>query len=592
MKELLRLYLAALRALPAGARPFLWSFSVLLSSLAVFDAVSLALLAAVLGPVSIGEPVSLPGFGELDQSGVVLVIAAICVLLISKSVLAVALTYWVSRKMPKFEVAVGDRLFRAYISAPWRERLRKNSIEIMRFTDSGVDATINSFVLPGATLLAELVTLVVVVGTLALVEPIIAATSLVYMLLLGAVLFFWVARRARVAGEQNVAMSIRTSRLVMEIIAAMKEVTLRNKEPEVADVVAVTRTQNAKARASIFFLGEVPRYVLEAGLVGGFVVIGGVSMLIGGIEEAIAAVGLFALAGFRVAPSVNRFQAVLSRMVAVSPYAEQVLNEVRDVENSVAASRSDKVVELPAKPQTLRVRDVTFQYDPSAQPAVKAVSLDIHFGSSVAFVGASGSGKSTMVDLLLGLLEPTSGEIRVDDVHLRDARTSWRSRVGYVPQEVAIFDATVGQNVALTWNEEYDRERVVHALKQARLWDVVRTRDGGLDARVGERGLALSGGQRQRLGIARALYSEPLVLVMDEATSALDTATESQITDAISMIGDDVTKIVVAHRLATIRDFDQIVFMRDGAVAGTGTFDELVDALDDFAEQARLAGLV
>jgi ABC-type bacteriocin/lantibiotic exporter with double-glycine peptidase domain len=160
-----------------------------------------------------------------------------------------------------------------------------------------------------------------------------------------------------------------------------------------------------------------------------------------------------------------------------------------------------------------------------------------------------------------------------------------------VPQDVALFDATIAQNVALTWGEEYDAARVRRALEQAQLWEFVSTRDGGIGSRVGERGLALSGGQRQRLGIARALYSDPLVLVLDEATSALDTATEAQVTAGIDAIGGEVTKIVVAHRLATIRHADRVFFMQDGVVAGSGTFDELVGEFPDFAQQAALAGL-
>jgi len=196
-----------------------------------------------------------------------------------------------------------------------------------------------------------------------------------------------------------------------------------------------------------------------------------------------------------------------------------------------------------------------------------------------------------MVDLLLSLLEPTAGRIAVDGIPLSELRTSWRARVGYVPQEVAIFDASIAQNVALTWGTEFDPERVRRALEQAQLWDLVAAREGGIEAQVGERGLALSGGQRQRLGIARALYSDPLVLVMDEATSALDTRTESQVTAAIETIGGGITKIVVAHRLATIMKSDVIFFMRDGELAGRGTFEQLVSTIPDFALQAQLAGL-
>lgn len=591
MKQVLALYREVISAMPAGGGRFMWTYSWLLASLALFDGLALGMLALVLAPIASGTQLVLPMVGEVSSAGFIWIIAGICVVLVVKSVLAALVTWWATRRIPRYEVGMGDRLLRAYLAAPWRDRLRKNSTDIMRFSDSGVDATINGFLMPGATLLGELVTLIVVIGTLAVVQPVLAATTLVYLLLLAAVLFFWIARHARLAGEVNIEYSLRTSRLILEMIAALKEVTLRNKENEVADTVVVSRTLSARARANITFLGELPRFALEAGLVGGFVLIGGVGYVMGGAEQAVTAVGLFALAGFRVAPSVIRFQSVVSRMIAAAEFPRQVLAELKEAERGVAES-SPGVLTVPESPQMIRFDQVTFRYTDQAPPAVDAVSIEIPFGSTVALVGVSGSGKSTMVDLLLSLLEPSEGSIAVDGIPLKDMRTSWRSRVGYVPQEVAIFDATIAQNVALSWGDDYDEGRVRRALERAQLWDMVEARAGGINARAGERGLALSGGQRQRLGIARALYVEPLVLVMDEATSALDTKTEAQVTEAIQAIDTQVTKVIVAHRLATIQGADQVFFMRDGKVAGRGSFTELVEQQPEFAAQARLAGLV
>ncbi|UUE21913.1 ABC transporter ATP-binding protein [Microbacterium sp. J1-1] len=591
MKIALNLYRELLQALPTDARRFLNVYATLLASLAVFDAAALALLAVVIGPLSVGNAVTLPLVGTLDSAGVVVAILVICALMITKGALSALVMRWGSQRIANYEVALGDRLFRAYLGASWQERLTKNSTDMLRFTDGGVDAAVNSFIRPGATLLGEVVSMVVMVGTIAIVQPLIALVTLVYLLALAAVLYLWIARHSRRAGEINVESTIRTSRLILEVMSALKEVTLRRKEPEVAEVVERSRTRSARARANIYFLGQVPRYVLESGIIGGFIVVGGAGFLIGGQEQAITAVALFALAGFRMAPSVIRFQAAISQMLAASIYPRRVIDELTAAEHHIASVNERPTVPLPSPIHRISFRDVTFGYDATADPAVEGVSFDIDIGTSVAFVGSSGSGKSTLVDLLLGLLEPQSGRIEIDGLDVQHVARAWRDHVAYVPQEVALFDASLAQNVALTWTDDYDEQRVIEALQSAHVWDIVASRRDGIRGSVGERGMALSGGQRQRIGIARALYSDPLVLVMDEATSALDTQTEAAVSDSIRAMTGERTIVTVAHRLATVKHADQIFFMKGGRLVHSGTFDEVVAAVPDFARQAALAGL-
>jgi len=592
LRDLIALYRELLDVYPPGARRFLHQYATWLGVLAIFDAAALGLLAIVVGPVATNNTVSLPLIGEINDTGVLIAMACIVFLILAKGAASTWALYWATRQSAKYELELGMRLFSSYMRAPWAERLTKNSADIVRFTDSSVSQSVNGYSMQGATLIGEAVTLTTILAVLTIVQPAIAGVTLVYLGAIGFGLYFWIQRRARIAGRVMMMSSLRTSRLITEMVGAMKELTLRGKNPEIESVIRGSRSRTVRARSNSMFLSQVPRFVLEAGIIGGFVLVGLVGYLTGGTAGATTGVALFGLAGFRMAPSVVRFQTVTSGMAVTREHARRIIDEIRNTEKASRDTRAPEDGALPDKPHTLHVADISFRYPVASTNAVDHVSLDIEFGKTTALVGASGSGKSTMVDLLLGLLTPLDGQILVDDTPLNHATTAWRARVGYVPQEVALFDATVAQNVALCWDDSFDRDRVRHALEQAQLLADIEAREDGLDAHAGERGLALSGGQRQRLGIARALYAEPDVLVMDEATSALDTATESAVTQSLHALHGNVTLIVVAHRLATVKEADQIAFMREGKVVAHGSFAHLVREVPDFARQAALAGLV
>jgi ABC-type multidrug transport system fused ATPase/permease subunit len=293
----------------------------------------------------------------------------------------------------------------------------------------------------------------------------------------------------------------------------------------------------------------------------------------------------------RLVPSLTSFQSIVSQTTANIPQVAAVIRDIHSAQDYLAHAEQVGHEPLRGEPRELLLENVTFTYAGRAAPAVHDLSLTVPFGTTLGLAGSSGAGKTTLVDIVLGLLVPQQGRVRVDDQEVTDVLADWRSRVGYVPQDVSLFDGTVAQNVALTWGQEIDLERVEQSLRRAQLWDVVADREGGMQARIGDRGMALSGGQRQRLGIARALYSDPLVLVLDEATSALDTKTESDVSQAIRSLRGEVTVVVVAHRLSTIRDADQVCFMRGGTIVARGRFEDVVAAEPEFARQAALAGL-
>lgn len=580
-----------LAVLPSKARHFLGWYSLLLGLLSILDAAALGLLALIITPLVSGNAVTIPMLGVVEGGGLLALLGVVCALIILKGFLTLGLVWIATRRFAQYELEIGNQLLHSYLSSSWVERLKRNSSDLIRIADIGIANAIAGFLLPIATLPGEILTFVTLLIVLAIAQPLVAIIAFVYLGLIGLILFFWISRRAREAGRVGLRSSLKVSRLIAEMMGALKEITLRNKTNEVAEVVRSNRVHTARARANMQFLTTVPRVILESALIGGFVLVGVAGYLVGGLSAAITAISLFALAGFRMVPSLQRFQNVLTQVTGTVPHVEIVVDDIRSAEASRAEAAIVDVVEPKTEPTTLTLEEVEFSYSASDPPAVQGVSLSIPFGSTAAIVGASGSGKSTLIDLILGLIEPSSGGIFVDGTPLRHLTRWWRARVGYVPQEVSLFDASVAQNVALTWTDDFDRQRVIEALRQAQLFDVIESRFGGIDGGIGERGLALSGGQRQRLGIARALYAKPLVLVLDEATSALDTSTEASVTDAIKQLRGEITTVTVAHRLATIQHSDQIFFMSAGRLVASGSFDELVATAPEFARQAALAGL-
>ena len=591
MKSVIRSLRSILAVLPVAARRFLASYSVALGLLSILDAAALGLLALIIAPLVSNSTVRLPLIGEVGSVGLLILLGIVCLLIVIKGALTLLLTWVATRRFAAFELDIGNQLLDSYLTSPWVVRLGRNSSDLIRIADIGIANTIAGFILPVATLPGEALTFLLLLLVLAIAQPAIAAIALIYLGLVGVVLFFWISRRAQEAGRVSLRSSLRVSRLIAEMVGALKEITLRNKTDEVAGVVRETRIQTARARANLQFLASVPRVVLDSALIGGFVLVGFAGYVLGGIPATVTAISLFALAGFRMVPSLQRFQNILTTVTANAPHVDVVVDDIRAAAVATPESRHVDRATPSVEPVSLELDSVTFTYPNGQDPAVREVTLSIPFGSTAAIVGASGSGKSTLVDLILGLVSPSSGRITIDGTPIDELTNWWRARVGYVPQEVSLFDASVAQNVALSWSNDVDRERVTAALKQAQLLDTIETRFGGIDGGIGERGLSLSGGQRQRLGIARALYTRPLVLVLDEATSALDTSTEATVTEAIKALRGTVTTVTVAHRLATIQHSDRIFFMSGGRVVAQGSFDELVASAPEFARQAALAGL-
>jgi ABC-type multidrug transport system fused ATPase/permease subunit len=578
--------------LPAGARKFFGIYVFATSLITLLDVAAMALLALLISPIINAKPIEMPVIGTVSLSMAPMLVLLACALIILKSVLSVFLQWVATRRFAIYELQIGERMFRSYIHSTWEERSKRSVAEITRIADAGIANTVMGFLLPLAKVPSLVLTFGLILLVLVVADPVTALVALVYLALVAFVVNKVVTKRALLAGQVNLNYSYRVAILMTEMVDALKELSLRGKLDQVADVVTRNRRVAVKARANISFLGIIPLYAFEAALVGGFILVGIAGFITGGANGALASVALFAATGFRLIPAINGLQSSVVQGNASSPAARDVIDDLNRLSNIEKDDYQKKDVStLPAHPQKIVLDKVTFTYHSSTNQVLRGLDLDIPLGSSLGIVGPSGAGKSTLIDLLLGLSIPTTGTIAIDGIPLPDIIHSWRSQVGYVPQRVALFDGSIAQNVALTWDEDFDREKVIEALERAQLGTLVDSRDGGIDAKIGERGYSLSGGQQQRLGIARALYSDPLVLVLDEATSSLDTKTEDDVTQAIRSLRGEVTLISVAHRLSTIKDYDQICYLEDGRIVGSGSFTTLAQQLPAFGEQVALAGL-
>lgn len=578
--------------LPTGAQRYFVGYMIWTTLITALDVVAMSLLAVILGPALTGAPLRLPLIGEVPVTLVPALALSACILIITKSMLSLILHWFATRRFAKYELLIGDRMFKAYINSSWEERSKRSVAEITRIADGGIANTMAGFLLPLMRVPSSIFTFVLVLGVLVFVDPVTSVIALVYLTSVALLVHQVVTKRSLEAAQVNLQFSYRVAILMTEMMEALKELSLRNRLSEVADLVGANRKRSVQARANGSFLGIIPGFAFEAALIGGVILIGGFAFSQGGMAAALSSVALFAATGFRLIPAITGIQGGIVQAVASIPAARDVIGDLTAAEKDMEVSQTPAdTAKLADNPRDLRLEDVRFRYPKADEDVIRGMSLSIPLGSSLGIVGPSGAGKSTLIDLLLGLSLPSSGEITIDGHPLGSVLRQWRGRVGYVPQRVALFDGTIAQNVALTWGGDLDRDRVLHALERAQLGSLIASRAGGIDERIGERGVSLSGGQQQRLGIARALYTDPLVLVLDEATSSLDTKTEDEVTKSIRSLQGEVTLISVAHRLSTIKDYDRICYVDEGVIVAEGTFRQVAAKLPSFAEQVLLAGL-
>jgi ABC-type bacteriocin/lantibiotic exporter with double-glycine peptidase domain len=484
------------------------------------------------------------------------------------------------------------RLLESYLYRPYVFFLNRNTADLSKRILTEVQQVVSGILMPGLQMIAQSVATIFILAFLIVYNPVLAAAAAV--VLGGAYLAIYIRVRRKVAriGKENVIANRFRYQYTHEALHGIKEAKILGKEPSFLAQFAVPSEQAARNSALNHIISAIPRYALEVIAFGGILLI--VLYLLAvqqNLGQVLPLIGIFAFASYRLMPALQQIFSTITKarfnMAALDSLYQDAQHEHTKVPGH-ATKRHD--VPPLAFRDKLELRNVAFTYPGASEPVIHGLNLTIEANTSVAFVGATGSGKTTTADIILGLLKPNDGVLIVDGVEVNDENLpNWQRNLGYVPQHIYLSDATIARNIAFGVPEaQMDMAAVERAARIANLHDfVVNDLPNGYKTVVGERGVRLSGGQRQRIGIARALYHDPAVLILDEATSALDGITEESVFQAVEAIAETKTVIMIAHRMSTIRNCDTIYLLDKGCVVSQGSYQELLATNAQFHAMAQ-----
>ena len=484
---------------------------------------------------------------------------------------------WVSvKEFAQQEVELGQRRMESIHAAPLETRLALNESDFFTSVDRAPTTLINGYLIPVANICIEFITGLVIIGVVLAFQPLTAIVALTYFALVAIVQHRFLSASQGRTGQTILKNGNATYELLADYYH-MNKLLQVNESKTFDSSLRIQRAEFARARAIQGFTTSLPRYFMESSLALGFLVVAGATWLFLGEAEVVPAVAIFAAAGFRMLPIVNRMQGLALSAIGCIPVARQALLPI------TARVKSDSQTSMTGTVDSrnaLELIGVDFTYASGSAPVLEGINLSFREGLQYAIVGPSGAGKTTLIDVCLGLLNPQKGEVLWNGNVSKDS-------FGYVPQDTHVSSASIAGNVALEWDSAgIDLDKVREALSVAHLEEYFNSNLE--DKRLTENFNRMSGGQRQRLGLARALYRESKLLVLDEATSSLDAITESKVMESVKILRGNTTVIIVAHRLTTIKDVDQVVYLEGGKVLGIGTFTDLQRTLPQFEEQVRL----
>jgi len=469
--------------------------------------------------------------------------------------------------------------------------LRKKSQELLYSVTGGIDNLILNYVSAACVLLTEALFLVVIICGVVALSPSAGFVALIVFGLSTLFISRLTSRSGKSLSEKSTLLGVQYNERLLETLSVYRELLLRSDMNKASSEIQDVRALTLRMRAQLIFLPTLSKYLFEFSIVVGGALVGLSQILIQDASDAIASVVIFVAASTRILPSLIRAQNSFLTMKQSEGGGQVTLDVLLEIDELLEKDDIKTYVETTSKfLPIISVENLNFSYPKTDQIVLKEINFSIKAGQFVAIVGQSGAGKSTLVDLLLGMYEPTGGNIKVSGLPPREAVKTWPGVISYVPQDIAIIDGTIAKNIALQ-DSDQQKNQIQISLERAHLLDDVTAMNDKLNEVVGERGTRLSGGQRQRLGIARALYTKPEMIIFDEATSSLDPITEKSVTDAIYNKESGVTLIVIAHRLSTVRHADLVILLDQGRLVAKGTFDEVRSLAPNFDEQAKLVNL-
>jgi ABC-type multidrug transport system fused ATPase/permease subunit len=472
--------------------------------------------------------------------------------------------------------------------------IQSNSLQSTLYAvGDGVSIVTLQVIAASVILIADLSLLVIMIIGLAFVSPFTTISMIFIFALVGIFLHKFMDVRAGLLGQKNYKTSIEANDKISEALLLFRELAVRNRRNYYARQIASLRLSQAATRAELSFMPYLSKYVIETSVVVGALIIGLSQFFMGDTVKAVVTLAIFLAAGSRLAPAVLRVQQGSITIRAALAQAEPTLNLIETLSKSMPLEDVKDEIDLVHAGFEPRIEfhNVNLTYPGSPGRALSEISLSLSAGTFVAIVGPSGAGKTSLIDLMLGLLKPDTGSVLISGSSPASAISSWPGAIAYVPQDIMITSGTIRENISLGFPAHVAKDELIYSsVKVSQLDELISGLEHGIDTHVGESGSKLSGGERQRLGVARAMFTKPRLLVLDEATSALDSETEYSLGKAINSLRGETTIVMIAHRLSTIRDADLVVYMDSGKILATGSFSEVRSIVSEFDQQATRMG--